>query len=164
MKVLEEIYREASNKIYKYIYRLSGNSHTAEEVLQETFYRAIEYMVTSKEDINLSWFYTVSRNIYFDSLRRQKKLTMVETINVVDEDPASNPDGMLLKELEKQRVHDILEKMNETYKRILILREFNELSYDEIGKEMNFNSNQVKVTLHRARVMFKKIYERGDRI
>lgn len=162
MKVLEEIYREAGDKILKYIFRLSGNSHMAEEVLQETFYRAIEHLMVSKEEINIAWFYTVSRNIYFDSLRKQKKVTTMDYIEVEDERPSSMPEEVFLKKLEGIEVQNTLEKINDTYKKILILREFKELSYEDIGKEMSMNLNQVKVTLHRARIKFKEMYERGE--
>lgn len=82
MDALEEAYREVSGKIYNYILKLSGNSYTAEEVLQETFYRAMVHITASKDELNFSWFYTVSRNIYFDMVRRQKRISR---------EPISNP-------------------------------------------------------------------------
>lgn len=158
-----KLYEDISNQLYKYILKMSKDKYITEEIIQETFYRAMEHMVVSKEELRQSWFYTVARNLYFDYTRKQKKFLNNDSLGDTEESILGIPEKELEQKLISDDIQNILNQMNETYKEILILREFKELSYSDIAIKMKMTSPQVKITLFRARSKFKKLYERGKK-
>lgn len=157
---IEKLYKEIGKELYIYIYKLSGEKDVSEEVVQETFYRAMEQILLGNEVLNKAWFYTVGRNLFFDYVRRQHRQEPSDEIEELIDKSSELSDTTLLKAIDRQDIKIVLSSMKEIYKNIIILREFKELSYEEIAKIMNMSIGQVKITLFRARKNFKKIYER----
>ena len=156
---LEELYSGIKDKLYYYIMKLSGNSHIAEEIVQETFCRALEQILIDKRELNTAWFYTVARHLYFSYIKKQSKYKYTENLDKEDEDSANNPDNNLIKSDEATAIKKVLSQLKDSYREILELREFKELSYDEIAKITGLSLVQVKVTLYRARNKFKELYK-----
>ena len=159
MPELEELYSGIKDNLYAYIMKLSGSSHIAEEIVQETFCRALEQILIDKKELNTAWFYTVARHLYFNYIKKQSKYKYTEDLDREDEDASSNPINNLIKSDEAAAIKKVLSELSDSYREILILREFKELSYDEISKKTGLNLVQVKVTLYRARVKFKELYK-----
>jgi len=156
---LEELYSGIKDKLYYYIMKLSGNSHIAEEIVQETFCRALEQILIDKRELNTAWFYTVARHLYFSYIKKQSKYKYTENLDKQHEDSANNPDNNLIKSDEATAIKKVLSQLKDSYREILELREFKELSYDEIAKITGLSLVQVKVTLYRARNKFKELYK-----
>lgn len=156
---LEELYSGMKDKLYSYIMKLSGNSHIAEEIVQETFCRALEQILIGNRELNTAWFYTVAKHLYFSYIKKQKKYTYTEDLDKEDEDSTSSPDNNIIKSDEAAAIRLVLSKLNDSYREVLELREFKELSYEEIAKVTGMNLVQVKVTLYRARSKFKELYK-----
>ena len=155
-----KLYGDISNRLYKYMLKMSGDVHITEEIIQETFYRAMEHMLLSKEELKQSWLFTVSRNLYFDHTRRLKKQICSEELDKEEQTVLGIPEKELDQKIISAQIQEVFDLMNETYREILILREFKELSYSDIANQMNMNITQVKITLFRARKKFKMLYER----
>lgn len=156
---LEELYSEVKVKIYSYIMKLSGSSHIAEEIVQETFCRALEQILIDKKELSLSWFYTVAKHLYFNYVKKQNRYSYTDDYDKVDEADNSSPDEKLIKADEAAAIKKVLAQLKDSYREILELREYKELSYDEISKRTGMNLVQVKVTLFRARSKFKELYK-----
>jgi len=118
-----KLYEDISNQLYKYILKMSKDTYITEEIIQETFYRAMEHMVVSKEELKQSWFYTVARNLYFDYTRKQKKFLNNDSLENNEESILGIPEKELEQKLISDDIQNILNQMNETYKEILILRD-----------------------------------------
>lgn len=159
MPELEELYSEIKDKLFSYIMKLSGDKHVAEEIVQETFCRALEQILISKKELNIAWFYTVSKHLYFDYVKKQNKYKFTEEIEKEDVSYEAIPYSNLLKNEDSDEVRKVLNMLKANYREILILREFKELSYEAISKLTGMSLVQVKVTLYRARNKFKKLYE-----
>jgi len=156
---LEELYSGIKDKLYSYIMKLSGNSHIAEEIVQETFCRALEQILIDKRELNTAWFYTVARHLYFKYIKRQSKYKYTEIIDKEDEDMGNKPGDNIIKSDEAEDIKKILYQLKDIYREVLELREFKELSYDEIAKITGLSLPQVKITLYRARSKFKELYK-----
>lgn len=155
---LEELYSDIKDKLYSYIMKLSGNRHIAEEIVQETFCRALEQILIGKYELSASWFYTVARHLYFDYIKKQSRYTY--DVDLDKEDSSiSSPDNNLIKSDEAAHIQKVLSQLKDSYREILELREFKELSYEEIAKITGMNLIQVKVTLYRARKKFRELYK-----
>lgn len=156
---LEALYSGIKDKLYSYIMKLSGNSHIAEEIVQETFCRALEQILIDKRELSTSWFYTVAKHLYFDYIKKQKKYKYDEDLDKEDQNSTNDPDNNLIKSDEAAAIKSVLSQIKDSYREILELREFKELSYDEIAKITGMNLVQVKVTLYRARSKFRDLYK-----
>lgn len=156
---LEELYSDIKDKLYSYIMKLSGNSYIAEEIVQETFCRALEQILIGKSDLSSAWFYTVAKHLYFNYIKKQNKYKYTEEFDTEDVDSPNNPDDNLIKSDEADAIKRVLSQLKDNYREILELREFKELSYDDIAKITGMNLVQVKVTLYRARSKFKELYK-----
>lgn len=156
---LEELYSDIKDKLFSYIMKLSGNSHIAEEIVQETFCRALEQILIDKRELNTAWFYTVAKHLYFNYIKKQSKYKYIESFDKEDEDSSSDIENILIKSDEAAAIKKVLSQLKDSYREILELREFKELSYDEIVKITGLTLVQVKVTLYRARNKFKELYK-----
>ncbi|MFZ5353077.1 MAG: RNA polymerase sigma factor [Bacillota bacterium] len=162
MNDFEKLYNDIERKLYKYVMKLCGNEHIVEEILQETFYRALCHMSVNSEQLKHSWFFTVSRNIYYDMVRKQRKLDSEENDYGCFESILGLPHIDLEKKESRMIIMETLEELNEKYRLILCLRVFDELSYSEIADKMGMSIEQVKINLFRARNKFRNIYRGRD--
>jgi RNA polymerase sigma-70 factor, ECF subfamily len=168
---LEELYSGIKDNLYAYIMKLSGNNHVAEEVVQETFCRALEQLLISNKELTTAWFYTVAKHLYFDYIKKQKKYKYTEDFDKEYQAHTHNLnssqvdnlipslDYHLIKSDQAAAVKIVLSQLKDNYRKVLELREFKELSYEEISKITGMNLVQVKVTLYRARNKFKDLYK-----
>ncbi len=160
MKEILELYGDINIKLYKYVYKLSGNKYIAEEIVQETFYRAVEHLLVNDSELKSSWFYTVSRNLYFDQMRTHSKFIDNKVLDKLITSEDCLPEKKLENKIMKNKITNTLEKLNKKYKEIIVLREYDGLSYIEISKKLDMNIASVKITLFRARKKFKYLYEK----
>lgn len=156
---LEELYRDIKDNLYKYLMKLSGDSHIAEEIVQETFCRALEHILIDKRELSAAWFYTVARHQYFDYIKKQKKYKYDVDFDKEIDHSRNDIDVNLIKSDEAVVIKKVLSELKDNYREILELREFKQLSYEEISKITGMNLVQVKVTLYRARSKFRELYK-----
>ena len=77
MQSIEEIYKQYFEIVNKYLFCLTRNSDIAEELTQETFYRAVKKIHTFKGNCKISvWLCEIAKNLWYDELRKNKKLPM----------------------------------------------------------------------------------------
>lgn len=163
MLEVEKLYDQISIELFRYIYRLSGDKYIAEEIIQETFYRALEQILLGKDLLSKAWFYAVAKNLFFDQIRQQSKLETTDEIELIADRQSEPSKSDIEVNIDKHHIREVLNQMSESYRRILILREYNSLTYEEIAKTLDISVSQVKINLYRARRSFKKLYERSDK-
>lgn len=161
MRELEELYRSIAPKLLSYLRRLTGNAYLAEELLQQTFLHATEHLLVSNRELKPAWFYTVARHLYLDEIRRGRRLQTTEGIETYM-DEADSPAEQAERHEARFLLHKALQQLPENYRTLLILREFNELSYQEIAEIAGLSLDQVKVGIFRARQSLRKLMERED--
>lgn len=159
--VIDELYREKASFIYKYLIKLGANPEDAKDIVQNTFFKAIEYMVHLEEGNISSWLFKVAINNYYDLCRKQKRrndLALEEehmSREIIKDTPELN---MILKE-SNEEIIKVLESMKESYKNLILLKYEMNLSYIQIAILLNIPESQVKTYLYRARNDFKKRWE-----
>ena len=136
---------------------MCGSKEIAEELVQETFYRAMVSMKTEHRDYARAWLYKVARHLFIDWYRKHRgEVQMRSEIELQGtHNTYPTPEEALATSERKIRVAQIMERIPEQYRTILLLREMNHLSYRELGQILDMNLDQVKVTLYRARERFK---------
>ena len=161
---IEKLYREYFTPVYRYTLSLVHDPDMAEEITQETFFRALKKINDYRGEASLKvWLCQIARNLSFDSLKRQSKITAL-TKHDDDESndyelPAgseSDPEEQLLRKQTAMKIHRILHDLKEPYKEVFQLRTFGDLSFADIGELFGKSESWARVTYYRSRMMIKE--------
>lgn len=161
---IEKLYREYFTPVYRYTLSLVHDPDMAEEITQETFFRALKKINGYRGEASLKvWLCQIARNLSFDSLKRQSKTTALTKHDDDESDdyelPAgseSNPEEQLLRKQTAMKIHRILHDLKEPYKEVFQLRTFGDLSFAEIGELFGKSESWARVTYYRSRMMIKE--------
>lgn len=165
----EELVRLHEKKVYALALRMCGNSEDAADVAQEAFLSAWRGLPSFRGEAGFStWLYRLTSNAAIDQLRKGKRQR--EEASLDDGDlPLDVPDRQpgpqeAAESAELQRaVADGLRELSEDHRQILLLREYQGLSYDEIAQALEVDLGTVKSRISRARRALRKILlERGN--
>lgn len=168
MKNLSDIYMELRDPIFGYLLRLSGDYNLAEELTQDTFYRALLSLPKFRQESSVkTWLYAIARNTYLNWLRKNHSKGIVFTSfdeeYLSPNDSNNDPVEQLMEKERRLIINKSLYSLPETYRTVIILREFEELSYIEIANILGKTENWVRVTLFRAKQKLREIYADGER-
>ena len=158
---IEELYRTYFDIVYRYIRSISQDGSLAEEVTQETFFKALEKIDQFRGDCDVRvWLCQIAKNTLYDHLKKQKK----QLLGDERLEEAESADGELLEEKLTQRsqameIHKVLHRLSEPYKEVFSLRTFGELTFREIGMLFGKSENWARVTYYRARVKIREELE-----
>ena len=147
----EEVYRDYLEDVYRFSLALCRDPVLAEELTQETFFRAVRSAGQFREGSDLrAWLYTIARNVFLDQARR-KRNTEIQL-------PRELPDtaGVTLTEVledreEALRLHCLLHGLEEPYKEVFHLRVFGELPFGDIARVFGRTESWARVTFYRAK-------------
>jgi RNA polymerase sigma-70 factor, ECF subfamily len=149
--------------LYGYALVLARNSAEAEDLVQETCLRALRAMERLHADSNVkSWLFTILRNIWLNQLRRRR--TTPEMVELDSEggandppDTSKDPHAVYVGELEREQVQAAIEQLPVEFREIIILREYEELSYQEIAAVLDCPPGTVMSRLARARSKLREL-------
>ena len=156
------------SKVYGLTLRLTGSAEDAMELTQETFFNAWRGLPGFHGESKFStWLYRLATNAAIDFLRREKRrraMTVDPLSGQDDNRPVSDiPDHRMTPqgELERKELHQAIErglaKLSDEHRQVLILREFQGLSYAEIAQILQIEEGTVKSRIARARLALRKI-------
>ena len=154
----EKLYEAFYMKVFSYVMTLAKDRNDAEEITQETFFRAISTDKSFKGDSDsFTWLCAIAKNIFIDEKRRVAR----QDDELSEELPDTNKgiEEKLTDRDQSLKIHLILHQLEEPYKEVFQLRIFGELSFAEIGSIFGKTETWARVTYHRARL---KIKERMD--
>ena len=155
---LEQIYKDYFSAVYKYILSLSGDPLTAEEITQETFFKALRSLDRFRGDSSLnSWLCAIAKNLWL-SERRKKRAQPIDDLSTLP-DPGAGPEASIVRQDESMRIHRYLHHLEEPYREVFTLRTLGQLSFRDIGELFGKSENWACVVYHRARAKIKKKME-----
>ena len=161
MTDIEQLYHTYFNDVYRYILRLSGNAHTAEEITSETFFKAIKSIDRFRGDCDARvWLCQIAKNCYYSYVKKTQKTVSSEETNLRETpDLSSDVTEEYAVREELERIRQILHRISEPYKEVFMWRVYAQLSFREIAQMFGKNENWACVTYHRARKMIKERLE-----
>lgn len=152
MADFQEVYELYFKDVYKYALSLSRDPHVAEEVTQETFFKALKTIDSFRGQCRLYvWLCQIAKNTYFTYSRKQNR-AVPEAEGLSGE---SLEDHLLTKESAFE-IHKALHRLSEPYKEVFSLRVFGELPFSQIGELFGKTESWARVTYHRARMKIKE--------
>ena len=144
--------------LYAYAMVLSRNPAMAADLVQETYLRALKAKESLRPDSNVkSWLFTILRNIWLNDLRHERagpkiaELDSDQDLADVSITTSDNPHDHFVRNLQREQVRTAIQQLPIEFREIIILREYEELSYSEIAKVLQCPMGTVMSRLARAR-------------
>lgn len=152
-KAFTELVRRYQDRIYRFLLRLTRSPDDALDLTQDTFLRAYQGLDRWRPDaLFRTWLFRIARNVAFDRLRRDKLVEFVELAPDVDlPDTTAGPEAIVETAQRLRQLEAALERLPAEHREILLLREIEDMAYDEIAVVLNLNVGTVKSRLARAR-------------
>lgn len=156
---IEEIYNEYFKVVYRYLFCLTRNTDKAEELTQETFYRAVQKIDKFEGNSKISsWLCQIAKNLYLDELKKEKRKTELnEEVDIIDKD--FDLENQVISQEDKISLYKKIHNLDNITKEVIILRINGELSFKEIGLVFNKTENWARVTFYRGK---QKLKEGGE--
>lgn len=148
--------RAYQGPVYNLAYRMLGSPAEAEEAAQETFVRVYQRLATYDPQQKLSsWVLAIASHYCIDRLRRRRlvSLPLDEAPAQEAAEPAEAPELALLAQERECEIQTLLASLPEAYRLVLVLRYWQDLSYEEMARLLGTSESAVKARLHRAREM-----------
>lgn len=146
--------------VYNLALKMLGSPEDAEDAAQEAFIKAFRSIESFRGESKFSvWLYKLTNNVCLDMLRKKRDATV--SLSVEDEngedseieisDERFSPDEVYEKKEMREALHKALVELDEDFRSVLVLREVNGLSYDEIAEALSLDPGTVKSRIFRAR-------------
>jgi len=160
-------YRE---RIYRLAFRLTGDPHEAEDILQKTFLQIYQRLDTYRRDARFAtWVYRVAMNIammHQRSTRRHLAESLEQYLPQYDESGrlarldldygrVARADELIEKEELTEKIREAVDRLPEDYRLVLVLRDLEGFSTSEAAQLLEIDEGAVRVRLHRARLMLR---------
>lgn len=162
MQSIEEIYQAHAQTVFKYLMTLTHDTHTAEELTQETFYQAIRSIDRFDNSCKITtWLCAIARNQF---LAYQRKHPATEDMDILEHAGCSvaSAEQDVLENEDRIQVMKKLHACPEPYREILYLRLFGNLSFREIGDVMGKSENWARVSFYRGKMQLRKEMEQDE--
>lgn len=171
-----ELMERYKKPVYHMILKMVRNVDDAEDLTIEAFAKAFKNLKRFKKDYTFStWLFRIATNNAIDFIRKKKLETYSlntsftddagDSVNIDVEDNRLTPDEETIKTQKIELVRMFVTKLPAKYQRLVKLRYFDELSYEEIAKELDAPLGTVKAQLHRAReLMYDLVKDKKQHI
>lgn len=165
MKAFEILVQRYKNPLFNYVFRFLGDTASTNDVVQETMIKFYKNKDSYKSIAKFStWIYTIAGNLARTEYKRRKKRTFVSVNDRDDEhrpfeipDKGSLPDEVADSGIKEKIIQDALLKVSDVYREVVILRDIQEMSYEEIADITGLTVGTVKSRINRGRAQLKEL-------
>jgi RNA polymerase sigma factor (sigma-70 family) len=140
-----------SDGVFRFIVKNLKHEEDARDIVQTAFEKLWRNREQVEHAKSKSYLFTVAYNQMIDHIRKNKRVTLREEFSADAKIQQSNFNGNT-----KKILMEALNRLNETQKSLVMLKDYEGYTYEEIGRIMGLNESQVKVYLHRARLILKE--------
>ena len=154
------IVKRYKEQLLNFVYRFVGNQEEAEDIVQETFLRVYRKRKAYKRIAKFStWIYTIAGNLSRTELRRRKRRKFFSITDMGYEDrdyeisdEGYNPENHVEGVIQEEIIHKEINNLSPKFREVIILRDVQELSYEEISKIIRVPIGTVKSRVNRGRL------------
>jgi RNA polymerase sigma-70 factor (ECF subfamily) len=165
-KAYMELMNRYKRKIEFIVFRIIGRKSEIEDLVQEIFTKAFTSLKTFKSEFAFStWLYKIATNHCIDFLRKKRITTYSideeyemddSSITIEIPDWSRIPDSEIMKNQRNELIRKAIDALPEHYRRVIILRHFEDRTYEEIARILKLPLGTVKVHIFRARELLYK--------
>ncbi len=150
----EKEYNECVNlyadNVYRFIVKNLRHEEDARDIVQSAFEKMWRNRESVESEKSRSFLFTVAYNQMIDHIRKHKRVSLTSEFSDISRGTSYQQGSHVQKALQ-----EALNRLNETQRSLVMLKDYEGYNYDEIGKITGLNESQVKVYLHRARVTLR---------
>ena len=170
----EMLVQRHMNRVFSQVYQVISNKEEAEDITQEVFVKVYNGLHKFEQQASFSsWLYRIAANATLDALdkikRRPKTVHSADSRKATghgeDDDPlesqatsVAGPEESVMQAELRECIRSVLKKLDRDQARLLVMRDLNDVSYDEIAKALSANLSAVKMRIHRARLAFQEVF------
>lgn len=151
MQDIEEIYKQYFKVVNKYLFCLTHNDNLAEELTQETFYRAVKKISSFKGDCKIQvWLCQIAKNLWYDELKKNKRYKSIEgeELNLI---AIEDTEKTAMQNTAKLELFKKMQSLDNQTKEVMYLRLTGDLTFKEIADILNKTENWARVTFYRGK-------------
>lgn len=153
---MEQTYKEYAGNVFKYLLSLSHDENLAEELTQETFYRAVYSIEKYDGSCKISvWLCQIAKHIWYQELEKRKKRKTEELNENIVSSGLSPEDSHILHN-DKISLYKAINAMSEPMRDVVYMRLSGEFSFSEIGEVLGKSENWSRTTFYRAKQKIMK--------
>lgn len=154
MEDFEAVYAKYFDIVFQYALSLCRDTLWAEELTQESFFKALKHINTFRGECKLNvWLCQIVKNTYYTEVKKRQRQTDYPSNAISSDTPVEQK---VINRETGLELHKILHKLDEPYKEIFWMRTFGELSFAEIGHLMDKSESWARVTYHRAKLKIRE--------
>lgn len=155
MTGFEDLYNQYFKDVYRYALSLSKNESIAEEITQETFFKALNSVDSFDGKCRIYvWLCQIAKNTYFSYIKKEKRFDYDSDVSGILSD--DNIEDNISNKETSFEIHKRLHLLEEPYKEVFSLRLFGELSFFQIATLFKKTESWARVTYHRAKLKIKE--------
>ncbi len=151
----EQVYAQYYDMVYQYILSLCKDKVWAEEITQETFFKALNKIDNFRGECKLYvWLCQIAKNTFYTEIKKQKRQTSAFPLDTI---PAQDMlEKNIFDKADALHLHKVLHTLDAPYQEVFWMRTFGELSFKEIGFLFEKTESWARVTYHRAKMKIKE--------
>lgn len=150
----DDIYKKYYSSLNKYLISLTKNEDLAEELTQETFFKALKNINKYDEKYKmLTWLCEIGKNTYYSLYKKNKKLEAIDDSVLNDESEII--DKIIDSETNKELLR-LVHSLDEPYKEVFTLRTFGELSFKDISDIFSKTESWARIVYYRSKLKIKE--------
>ena len=171
-QAFEQLVINKSERLFRVIMRIVNDEEEAKNLLQETYLQAYRRLDTFRRESKLTtWLYAIGINLSRASLRKSRRLSPLSEQDIDRMQPVFsrgmfaqtfeqwNPEQLAEKSDRHRLVHEAIDQLPEDYRTIVVLRDIEEHSTDDVARMLDISSGAVRVRLHRARQALRSLLD-----
>ena len=147
-----------ADNVYRFILKNIRNEEDAKDIVQGAFEKMWSSRMRVENESCKSYLFTIAYHQMIDHIRKNKRVILkedfLENIKITNRQQHDS----------KKILHEALDRLNETQKSLVMLKDYEGYSYEEIGKITGLNESQVKVYLHRARIQLREYIVKPENV
>jgi RNA polymerase sigma-W factor len=159
-EAFSQLVERYKDPVYHVAFRMLGNAAEAEDVAQEAFVRAYTQLGTYKPEHRFStWLLSIASHLAIDQLRRRRFLALpLEDVPFLEwlADSETGPEDAAIEGERQDEMQHLIQKLPSKYRAVVVLRYWQDLSYEEIATALQLTPALVKARLHRARELLAR--------
>ena len=141
----------------------SGVTNDADDLLQETFIKVYINLHRYSTSYTFGqWVYTIARNTFIDFVRRRQEDLPIDDRFTSPASSAPTPEESVINLQQRTQIEHYLERLTPRYRQLILMRFFEEYSYEEIAAKLSLPLGTVKTQIHRAREQMCRLIAQGD--
>lgn len=149
---MNSVYREYEKLVYRFLYSHTHDAEWSQELMQETFLRAVNSISRYNGTCKLSvWLCQIAKHILYQELRKKKQIETVELVDYLTDDSAPNGETSILKQESKIELYREIHLLPEREREVVLYRITGELSFREIGEILGKSENWSRTVFYRAK-------------